>query len=632
MNTETKRSKARSESSAEPVDRRFGGPWLTRCAIALIVVGAALFPMITGNAYYMFVLATIGVYLLVAMGLNLVMGYGGQPSLGHGGLLAVGAYTASIMMVDHAWSFWVAMPLAALVAAIFAALMATVALRLSNWYLAIITLGFAIVVEGLLVELDWLTHGWAGITGVPAPEFFGIVFGDAEFLWLVLIANCFAALLVANIVRSRMGRGLIATRESAEVAHANGVRTGAVKAYSFIFSGVLAGVAGALFAVQKIVITPDDFHAEFSIFFLVVVVLGGAGRLWGPILGTFAFFAMPELLTGLADWRQLVYGVILLLLVIFVPKGLTGVFDAVFARLRGTGRRADFATDSDTHPAAPDATQVVVEFEASTVAQDLARPINSMRPTLTVQDVTKEFGGLRALDNVSLRAYAGQVHAIVGPNGSGKTTMLNLISGFYKIDKGTIDLEGESINGVSSPKLVGKGIARTFQTPRLLPDLTVRENLMLGAYTRERANPLQIVARTSAFRQERARLRREAAELLDFVGLGHTADRSPGDIPHGHQRLIEIARGLMSRPKVLLLDEPAAGLSLDELDRLGELVRSIRDAGIAVVIVEHHIELIFDIADRVSVFDQGRVLADGKASEVFGLESVRSAYMGSAAR
>lgn len=574
-----------------------------------IVAALALFPVVIGSQYQLFIATQVGVYLMVAIGLNFLTGYGGQASIGHGALMAIGAYAAAILMVDHQWPFWPAAGAGMVLTAIGGALMALPAFRVSTWYFALITLGFAHVVSGMLIEWGELTHSFDGIVSIPMPSVFGETLGPRGLFWLVAGMNVVAFVLVRNLVRSRVGRGLIAVRDNPAAAMASGVSLVGVKMLAFVFSAVLAGLAGALFAVQKTVITPDDFTAEFSIFFLVVVVLGGAGSLWGPVLGTIVFFVVPEFLEALQGWRLLVYGIVLLALMRFAPSGLMGAISEM-ARSLPALRRASGA--------APEIAR------AETGELPVSEPAS-----LRIEGLGKRFGGVAALDGISIAVPAGAVHAIVGPNGSGKTTLLNLVSGYYKADAGSAMLDDQELLGRSPVAISRRGIGRTFQTPKLLPDLTVIENVMLGGYAAERASVIEVALRLPRSRREAARQRRQAAHYLRFVGLQDLLFVKAGELPHGQQRLAEIARALVGNPRLLLLDEPAAGLSMDELDRLGALIKSIVAQGATVVIVEHHLDLVGAICESVTVLDRGKVLASGRPEEVFSDPAVLSAYMGS---
>jgi branched-chain amino acid transport system permease protein len=587
--------------------------WLPRLVLLGVCVFLAAFPLLTRSDYRLFVATQIGIYLLVVVGLNVLTGYAGQPSLGHGALLAIGAYAAAIAMVDHHWSFWPSALLSMALTAAAGAVMGLPAFRVSTWYFALITLGFAEVVSGMLIEWRALTHSFNGIVGIPKPSILGHAMGSTELFWLVAALNigCFA--VVANLVHSRFGRALMAVRDNAAAATASGVSLVRMKLFAFVLSAAITGLAGALYAVQKTVITPDDFTAEFSIFFLVVVVLGGAGSLWGPALGTLVFFYVPELLDSLRSWRLLIYGVVLLMLMRFAPHGLSGAIRALWSTLR-----ARLGGPARPRRVAP----------AATVTETRAPAPVGAGMTVVAHKVAKRFGGVAALDSVDIDIAAGSVHAIVGPNGSGKTTLLNMISGFYRPDAGSIRLGGVDVVGHSPARIARLRVGRTFQTPKLLPELSASENVMLGGYTAERASGLEVALRLPRARREQRALESRAKRYLDFVGLGERDVAEAGDLSHGQQRLAEIARAMIGTPRLLLLDEPAAGLSLGELDRLGALIDSIRALGVTVVIVEHRLELVASICSRVTVLDRGTVLAGGTPGEVFSNPAVVRAYMG----
>lgn len=584
-------------------------------AYLLFVLLLAVIPLMVRGEFVLFLGTQIGIYFLVALGLNLLSGYGGQISLGHGALVAIGAYAVAIAMVDHKLSFWLALPLALALTAGAGALMALPAFRLSTWYFALVTLGFANVVGGLLTEWRGLTHGFAGIVGIPKPALFGQVFTQNQLYWLILAA-CFGSFLaVRNLVQSRFGRALLGLHDHSVLVRGVGASLVRLKMQAFVISAALAGLAGAFMAVHKTVITPDDFPTDLSTFFLLVVVLGGMGKLHGALVGTLVFFIMPELLAALHDWRLLIYGTALLLLILFAPGGLAGGLEAL-GRRRARRRTAPDGTIGDASVAA-----------GGEVAA--AAPMTAIRgAALAVSGVSKRFGGIAALSEVSLSLPAGAVHAIVGPNGSGKTTLLNLISGYYPIDAGTIRIADREVAGMEAGAIARIGVRRTFQTPKLIPELSVLENVMLGAFSDEHSSLASIALGLPSARREAADRRAEALRYLRFVGLHRRAADAAGDIPHGQQRLVEIARALLGRPGLLLLDEPAAGLSLAELDDLARLVGEIARLGTTVVIVEHHLELVSNLARGVTVLDGGRILASGTPEAVFSDERVMAAYMG----
>ncbi len=579
--------------------------WLTvAAAVGLVLV----FPIVAHSDYRLYLGTQVAIYLLVAMGLNLLSGYAGQPSLCHGALLAVGGYVTALATTDHGWSFWPAALASMGLTAAAGALIALPAFRVSAWYFALITLAFADVVGGMLVEWGGLTHSFDGVVGIPMPSLLGHTLSAGELFWLVSAVDIACFLMIANLIRGRFGRGFVALRDNEHAARASGISLIGLKMFAFVVSAAITGLAGAFYAVQKTVITPDDFTPDVSIFFLVVVVLGGSGRLWGPLIGTLAFFVVPELLTSLQSWRLLIYGIVLLALMLFAPHGLEGTLRSGWRKL---------IRPRDALPA--------------TAPQAIAAPVgeagrNGMAVTIT--GLVKRFGGVTALDNIDLQIEAGSVHAIVGPNGSGKTTMLNMICGFFKPDEGSIRLDATDVVGRATARIARLGVGRTFQTPKLLPELTATANAMLGAYAAERASTVEVAIWAPRAAREHASLSARARYFLGFVGLGDRVNEPAGELPHGQQRLAEIARALMGQPRLLLLDEPAAGLSLSEIDRLGALIRSIAGLGVTVVIVEHHLDLVADICRRVSVLDRGRVLAEGTPDDVFRDPAVVSAYMG----
>jgi len=576
-------------------------PWAGRLGTVAAVLAALSLPLWFRGDFILFMATQAGVMMLVAIGLNLLTGYAGQVSLGHGALVAVGSYTTALLMIDAHWSFWLAALAGMAVSTLAGLVMALPALRLSTWYFALVTLTFAQVVTDLLVEWRSLTRGFSGLVGIPPPAIGAHVLGPVEVYLAVAACVVLAFLGVRNLSRSRYGRGMVAARDNPLAATASGVSLLRTKLFAFAVSAALAGLAGAFYAVQKTVITPEDFTADFSIFFLLIIVVGGLGRLWGPVVGTLVFFLLPELLGPLQSWRLLIYGVVLLVLMVFAPHGIMGM--PVWQRWR----KRPVASDAP----APGAR---------------AQPVQ--RLSLAVQDLHKQFGGVAALQGCALVAEAGSTHALVGPNGSGKTTTLNVISGFIRSDSGAVLIGGTDVSGRAPHRIARLGVGRTFQTPKLLHDLSVRDNVRLGGFASERASAFEILFGLPRARQDQRDGSAAAMTLLRFVGLAERADDLAGDLPHGQQRLVEIARAMAGRPSLLLLDEPAAGLSMDELDRLGALIEAIAALGTTVLVVEHHLELIARISRSVTVLDRGRVLTAGTPQQVFSHPEVERAYMG----
>ncbi|NML47259.1 branched-chain amino acid ABC transporter ATP-binding protein/permease [Ramlibacter sp. G-1-2-2] len=577
------------------------------CGIAVLVsLGLAM-----SSSYFLLLLTFAAIYLLAAMGLNVLSGYAGIVSIAHGAMVCVGAYATAIATVRYGWNFWPAAGLSVLVGMGFSALLALPALRLSSWYFVLITIAFTLAVTAMLNDLRSFTGGYGGIVGVPMPTIFGAKLEGRGLFLLVVGLVAVVAWAQSRMMNSRIGWALHSIRAGAVRAQANGVSIHRMRLFAFVFAGALAGLAGAFYASAKVVVTPEDFSFDFSIFFLFVVVLGGPARLAGPLLGVLTFYVLPELLGSLKEYRMIVYGIGLLLFSVFLPEGLAGLLAALdqrFMRRGAAALRADAA--------------------AAAAAKSPPERQRVSGAALSVRGVVKNFGGVRALDDVSLEVKPGSIHAIVGPNGSGKTTLLNMISGFYPSDAGSMKLGDSELAGRSATAVARQGVQRTFQTPKLLPGLSVLENTRFGGYARERASGAEIALGLPRATRESAALDAQAMHLLSVVGMEKRAGEEAALLPHGQQRLVEIARAMLGEPRLLLLDEPAAGLSLGELEEFGALLKEMRRLGMTIVMVEHHIELVADLADAVTVLDQGKVLAEGTPEEVFRSAAVVSAYTG----
>ena len=597
---------SRTSISSPPAARLREPPALAAVVGSALVLGAAAAAL--SNSYYLLLMTFAAVHVLAGMGLNLLAGYAGIVSIAHGALMGLGAYATAIATVRYGWNFWPAAAMSTSIGLAVSALLGLPALRLSSWYYVLITIAFTLTVTAMLTDLREITGGYGGIVGVAKPGLAGIPLDGFGLLVLVGGLAVLLGWVMRNLLHSRIGWALRSIREGDVRARANGVSTARLRLFAFSFSGAVAGLAGALYAAVKGVVTPEDFSFDFSIFFLFVVVLGGPARLSGPLLGVAAFYVLPEMLGSLKEYRMIVYGVGLLVFSVLLPDGVAGAMAACDDRRRERRRAAA--------PAIPPAA----------VPASVEAPVTGM--ALEVRGLSKHFGGVRALDGVALDVAPGSLRAIVGPNGSGKTTLLNMISGFYPATAGAIRLDHHETTERGPTAIARLGVQRTFQTPKLLGELSILENVRFGGYAREQSSGLDIALRLPAARAEAEALDAEARRWLAVVGLGARAHERAALLPHGQQRLVEIARALIGRPRLLLLDEPAAGLSMGELDELGELLLVIRRMGITLVMVEHHIELVANIADRVTVLDQGRILADGTPQEVFSSAAVMQAYTG----
>ncbi len=640
-------------------------------------------------------------YMLVAIGLNLISGYVGAASIGHIALYAIGAYTVAILTVNHGWGFWPALLAGGFVAAAASLPVGLILLRLSGWYFSVITLLLVVVVNDLEIQKAGLTGGGAGIFGLTMPALFGHTLDLRGYLYLLVAVNVVVFLLLRHLVeRSRWGRAFVAVRDVEPAACAVGVHPFLVRESALAISAFIAGLAGGLFAPLPGTINPDAFPIIDSIFFLLAVLAGGFGTVAGPVVGMAVLFSLPQILAeqpSLHRYSFLVYGLVLLLLVIFLPEGIVGgvqrlwrrftgraVYDAYevaaeessadaerdvratagtgplagLRRLGTSGARAG-AAGTAVARAAPAALADPVAASAALVAaapaaDGTAVPANGAQtvatPPATValasallgerdgageafaleaEDLRKSFGDAVALDGVTVRVRPGTVHAVIGPNGSGKTTLLNIASGFYRQDAGQIRVFGRRTARGRPYRAIRHGLARTFQTQQLLPELSVLENVMLGCHARGRVWMLDGMLPLPHVRGERRRFEQTARDCLELVGLGRAIAETPaGLLPFAHQRLVEIARALAGRPRVLLLDEPASGLHAGEVRAFAALVRSLRQAGLTVVLVEHNFGLVSELADTITVLDAGVVLAEGDFAAVRNDPRVVEAYLG----
>ena len=555
------------------------------------------------DGYQIYIIVLVGLTAMVGVGLNILLGLTGQISLGHVGFYAIGAYVSAILTAKLGWSFWVAFPLAGLFAGIAGFLLSIPALRVRGPYLAMVTIAFGFVVEQGAAEWKELTGGWNGMVNIPLPEAFGYIFTERDVALLVVALAMIAVFLFVRLAASPWGMAMRAVRDSEVAGQSLGLNPVFIRAMAFTLSAVLAGLAGAIFAAITNFISPESFPFFESILFLLVVIIGGAETVLGPVIGAVIVVLLPEFLSFLAEYRLLFVGVLLLIVLLVAPEGIVGTITRWLAK--------------------PD------EQKARAGAHDIPAFLaeRSTGEALSIENLQISFGGVHAVAGVSLAARAGEVTSIIGPNGAGKTTLLNLMGGFYKPDAGAVMLGARNVAGLPSHALARAGIGRTYQTTQLFSRMSVLDNLLIA----QRRGRLQSIF-SALFRAPRDRPMRELAEsLLAFVGYDGALHQPAGALPHVDKRLVEIARALATQPSVLLLDEPAAGLSHGDTERVAGLMRRIADAGIAVVLVEHDMNLVMGVSDCVVVLDAGARISEGTPAEVRNDPAVRKAYLGEGA-
>ncbi len=572
----------------------------------LAVLAAALILPLVGNDYWALIGTRMAIYWVLVSGLNLVVGFAGHLAIGYVALLTLGAYTTSVLVAGNVMPplpVFAALPIAGCVGALFGVIVGLPALRLRTFYFAMSTLGFATIVTQIALAWQSVTGGGIGIAGPEFPPPFNTAWG---FYFLCMAIAAFTTWISANIARSRFGRALIALRDAEVAAEATGISKPNMLISVFLLAGALAAIAGGLFASLQTYITPDAFTFDLSILFFIAILIGGRGSILGPMLGTIILTVLPEIAAPLAAWSTFLYAVLLLVIVLVMPGGIAALLD--FRNRR------------------PLASNRAIVPRPTALAEVLRK--SSGEGTLALRGIGLSFGNVRAIDGLDLDVTPGQIHGLIGPNGSGKTTTLNVISGYYAAKAGAMTLGDHALPPGQPVLRATRGIARTFQTPRMIGEASVLENVMIGGSIEGRATFIEALLSLPRNRQDERKLAAKARALLGIVGLEALAEVRADRLQHSELRFIEIARALMLDPVFLLLDEPAAGLSNDEIERLAELIRAIAARGIGVLLVEHHADLIFDICDYVTVLNLGRTLAAGTPAEIRVHKEVVSAYLG----
>jgi branched-chain amino acid transport system permease protein len=569
-------------------------PLIAVIALGIVVALVPFFFQLSPYVLNIFMQAVT--YSIAVLGMTVVLGYTGQINLAQATFFGLGAYAVGLGTVVLGLNFWITLLLGVGVATAAGFLLGLTTLRLGGHYLAMITISFQQIFDLVLVNWAGVTRGPDGISGIERPSIFSYALTDDRAYLLLCTAVLYLIIyFVWWLPKTRTGRAMRAVRENEMAAEVTGVNTLRVKVTAFTLSATLAGLGGAFYAAGFAYISPDNFNFARSIEFLTMVLLGGAQSPFGGAFGTSLLILLPEWLRFLKELYLAAYGIAVILIMVFLPTGLWGLFSARVEKYR--------------KPA-----PVFVDDIADL---DLEVAITDPSPILALDNVQKHFGGVKAVDGITLEVKRGTVHALIGPNGSGKTTTLNVLNGIYKSTAGKISFDGVDVTAKVPHERAALGLGRTFQNIRLFPTMSVLENVMVGAQRKN--NPIE---------PGRLALRERALSALKFVGMAAEAELIVKNLPYGHQRLVEIARALAGHPKFLLLDEPAAGLNLTEKKALGELLKRLRGHGLTVFLIEHDIALIEQVSDTITVLNFGKKIAEGNPASVLRHPDVIAAYLG----
>jgi branched-chain amino acid transport system permease protein len=587
---------------------------MRRYAFAAFAALMLVFPALPVPDFWVTQGIYIGLYALVAMGLVLLTGVAGLTSFGQAAFVGIGAYASAFLVTKMGVSPWLTLFVGQALAIVTALVIGAITLRMSGHYLPLATIAWGLVLYYTMGNMEWLGK-YDGLLGIPSLTLFGHDLGTGRALHVLVWALALAAAwCVTNLLDSRPGRAIRSLKSGSTMAEAMGISTFRYKLVAFVIAAMLAALSGWLFAHFQRTVNPSPFSLGKGIEYLFIAVLGGVGQVWGAFLGSAVVrvvddqlqVLLPKLIGTSGNFEVIVFGIVLVVILKYAPDGLWTFVSRAVARWSPPAPRARDWAGAEALPARskPQRGELLLEVDA----------------------VRKQFGGLVAVNDVSFSIRSGDIVGLIGPNGAGKSTTFNLITGVLSLTSGAVRFRGQPVGGLGARQIAQRGMSRTFQHVKMIPEMTVLENVALGGYLRSSAGTLRAMLRLD--REEEKRLFAEAERQLARIGMADKMNELAGNLALGPQRLMEIARALCTDPALLLLDEPAAGLRHKEKQALAEVLRQLKAEGLSILLVEHDMDFVMNLTDRIVVMEFGTHLMEGTPAEVQASPAVRAAYLG----